>query len=112
MSVIDYVTINDILRNNIEDRRVFRGCEFDGDQTLLERKFKYKPTINSKHSHYVRYKTIHKEAPVFKYIYLNKQPYELLIQQIEKILTPVTGKFDTGLLKVKQAITGAAEERI
>jgi len=70
-SVIDYVIINDILKINIEGRRVFRGCEIDNDQKLLEKKFKYQPAINSKHSHYIREKTIHRKAPGFKYLYLN-----------------------------------------
>jgi len=38
MSVIDYVNINDILKINIEGRRVFRGCEIDSDHRLLEKK--------------------------------------------------------------------------
>jgi hypothetical protein len=51
MSIIDYAIINDLLKNNFEDRRVFIGCEIDSDHRLLERKFKYRPTISSKHSH-------------------------------------------------------------
>ena len=35
MSVIDYIIINDILKINTEDRRVFRGCEIDSDHSLL-----------------------------------------------------------------------------
>lgn len=50
--MIDYVIINGILKINTEDRRVFRGCEIDNDHMLLERKFKYRPTINSKYSNY------------------------------------------------------------
>lgn len=72
MSVIHYIIINDILKINIEDRRFFRGCEIDSDHKLLERKFKYRPTVNSKYSHYIRDKTKHNEALGFKYIYLKK----------------------------------------
>jgi len=60
MYVIDYVFINDILKINIENGRAFRGCEIDSDHRLLE---KYRPTSHSKHSHYIKDKTIHIEVP-------------------------------------------------
>jgi hypothetical protein len=72
MSVICYVIINNILINNTENRRVFRGCEIDDVHMLLERIFKCWHIINSKHSQCIRGKTIDKKAPGFKYIYLNK----------------------------------------
>jgi len=40
-SVIDYIIINDTLRSNIEDTRVFRGSEIDSDNKLVESKFKF-----------------------------------------------------------------------
>ena len=40
-SIIDYVIINDRLKSNIEDTRVFRGSEIDSDHKLVESKFKF-----------------------------------------------------------------------
>ena len=39
-SIIDYVIINDRLKSNIEDTRVFIGSETDSDHKLVESKFK------------------------------------------------------------------------
>jgi hypothetical protein len=59
-SVIDYVIINDKLKSNIEDTRVFRGSEIDSNHKLMESKFKY--TIHVKHYNKERDKTIHKKS--------------------------------------------------
>ena len=40
-SVTDYIIINDRLKSNIEDTRVFRGREIDSDHKLVESKFKF-----------------------------------------------------------------------
>jgi len=40
-SVIDYIIINDRLKSNMEDTRVFRGSEVDSDHKLVESKFKF-----------------------------------------------------------------------
>ena len=42
-SITDYIItlINDRLRSNIEDTRVFRGSEIDSDHKLVESKFKF-----------------------------------------------------------------------
>jgi len=40
-SIIDYIIINDRLKNNIEDTRVFRGSEIGSDHMLVESKFKF-----------------------------------------------------------------------
>ena len=55
-SVIDYIIINDRLKSNIEDTRVFRGSEIDSDHKLVESKFKF--LTHAKHSHNKKKKTI------------------------------------------------------
>ena len=40
-SVIDYIIINDRLKSNIKDTRVFRGSKIDSDHRLVESKFKF-----------------------------------------------------------------------
>jgi len=40
-SVIDYIIINDRLKSNIEDTRVYRGTKIDSDHKLVEIKFKF-----------------------------------------------------------------------
>jgi hypothetical protein len=45
-SIIDYITINERLKSNIEDTRVFKGSEIDSDM-LVESKFKF---VHAKHS--------------------------------------------------------------
>jgi len=65
-SVIEYIIINDTLRSNIEDTRVFRGSEIDSDHKLVESKFKFlthaniatrkrtkQDTQNPQHSKYI-----------------------------------------------------------
>jgi len=54
-SVIDYIIINDRLKSNIEDTRVFRGSEIDSDHKLVESKFKF--LTCAKHSHKKKDKT-------------------------------------------------------
>ena len=56
-SIIDYIIINDRLKSNIEDTRVFRGSEIDSDHKLVESKFKF--FTHAKHSHNKMDKTIY-----------------------------------------------------
>ena len=59
-SIIDYVIINDRLKSNIEDTRVFRGSGIDSDHKLVESKFKF--FLHAKYSHNKMEKTIHKKS--------------------------------------------------
>ena len=59
-SIIDYIIINDRLKSNIEDTRVFRGSETDSDQKLVESKFKFGTHV--KQSHIETDKTTHKNS--------------------------------------------------
>jgi hypothetical protein len=70
-SVIDDTIINDRLKSNIEDTRVFRGSEMDSDHNLVESKFKF--TINVKHYNKERDKTIHKKPVGFKAHFLEQE---------------------------------------
>ena len=60
-SIIDYIIINDRLKSNIEDTRVFRGIEIDSDHKFVEKKFKFGTHV--KQSHIKTDKTIHKKPP-------------------------------------------------
>jgi hypothetical protein len=60
-SIIDYIIINDRLKRNIEDTRVFRGSEINSDHKLVESKFKF--LTHAKHSHNKNDKTIYKKNP-------------------------------------------------
>lgn len=57
-SIIDYIIINERLKINVEDTRVFRGRKINTDHKLVESKFKF--TINSKQIYNVRDQKIHK----------------------------------------------------
>jgi exonuclease III len=47
-SIIDYIIINERLKSNIKDTRVFRGSGIDSDHMLVESKFKfYMQNINT-----------------------------------------------------------------
>jgi len=59
-SIIDYVIINDRLKSNIKDTRVFRGSGIDSDHKLVESKFKF--FLHAKYSHNKMEKTIHKKS--------------------------------------------------
>ena len=63
-SVIEYIIINDTLRSNIEDTRVFRGSEIDSDNKLVERKFKF--LKHAKHNHKKKDNIIYTKPPAFK----------------------------------------------
>jgi hypothetical protein len=110
-AVIDYITINDRLKSNIEDTRVHRGSEIDSDHKLVESKFKF--TIHGKHYNKERDKTIHKKPAGLKAYLLEQESIRTLYRNRLKVkLTPITGNVDTDWLKIKQAITEAVEESI
>jgi len=69
-SITDYININDKLKSNIEDTRVFRGSEIDSDHKLVESKFKF--FTHAKQSHIKRDKTIYKNPQHLQYICWNK----------------------------------------
>jgi hypothetical protein len=70
-SIIDYKIINDRLKSNIEDTRVFRGSKIDSDHKLVESKFRF--TISVKHYNKERDKTIHKKPVGFKAYLLEQE---------------------------------------
>jgi len=59
-SVIDYIIVNDRLKSDIEDTRVFRGSEIDSDHKLVENKFKF--FTHAKHSDNKTDQTIYKKT--------------------------------------------------
>jgi len=110
-SVKDYKIINDRLKSNIEDTRVFRGSEIDNDHKLVESKFKF--LTHTKHSHKKKDKTTYTTPPTFKVHLLEQESIRTLYRNRLKVkLTPLTGELDTDWLKIKEAITKAVEESI
>jgi len=110
-SIIDYIIINDRLRSKTEDTRVFRGSEIDSDHKLVESKFKFR--THAKYSYNKMGKTIHKKTPAFKVHLLEHESIRTLYRnRLKKKLTPLTGEIDADWLKIKEAITKAAEEVI
>jgi len=69
-SIIDYIIINDRLKSNIEDTRVFTGSKIDSDNKLVENKFKF--LTHAKHSHKIKDKTVYTKPQHSKYICWNK----------------------------------------
>jgi hypothetical protein len=57
-SIIDYIIINERLKSNIEDARVFRGSEIDSDHMLVESKFIF---LHTKHRLNKTNKTVYKK---------------------------------------------------
>jgi len=110
-SVIDCKIINDRLKNNIEDTRVFRGSEIDIDHKLVESKFKF--LTHGKHSYKKKGTTIYTKPAAFKIHLLEQESIRTLYRnRLKEKLTPLTGEMDTDWLKIKEAITKAAEESI
>jgi len=108
-SIIDCIIINDRLKSNIEDTRVFRGSENDSDHKLVESKFKF--LTHAKHSHKIKDKTVYTKPPAFKVHLLEQESIRTLYSnRLKGKLTPLTGEIDTDWLKIKEAITKAAEE--
>jgi hypothetical protein len=110
-SITDYVIINDRLKSNIKGTRAFRGSEIDSHHKLVESKFKI--FTHAKHSHNKKYKTIYKKPPAFKVHLLEKESIRTLYRnRLKGKLTPLTGEIDADWLKIKEAITKAAEESL
>jgi len=110
-SVIDYIIINDRLKSNIEDTRVFRGSEIDSDHKVVESKFKF--LKHAKHSYKKKDKTTYTKPPSFKVHLLEQESIRTLYRnRLKGKLTPLIGEIDTDWLKIKEAITKAAEESI
>ena len=70
-SIIEYVIINDRLKNNIEDARVFRGSEIDSDHKLVESKLKFFTHANIATIKWTKRYT--KNPQLLKYICWNKK---------------------------------------
>jgi len=110
-SIIDYIIINDRLKSNIEDTRVFRGSEIDCDHKLVESKFKF--LTHAKHSHKIKDKTVYTKSPAFKVHLFEQESIRTLYRnRLKGKLTLLTGEIDTDWLKIKEAITKATEESI
>jgi len=110
-SVIDYIIINDRLKSNIEDIRVFRGSKIDSDHKLVESRFKF--LKHAKHSYNKTDKTVYKKPPAFKLHLLEQGSIRTLCRnRLKGKFTPLTGEIDTDWLKIKEAISKAAEESI
>jgi len=95
-SIIDYIIINDRIKSNIEDTRVFRGSEIDSDHKLVESKFKF--LTHAKHSHKIKDKTVYTKPPAFKVrVHLLEQESvrTLYRNRLKGKLTPLTGEIDT-----------------
>jgi primase-polymerase (primpol)-like protein len=111
LKLIDYITINDGLKSNTEDTRVFRCSKTDSDHKLVESKFKF--IINVKYDNKERDKTTHKKPVGFEAYLLEEESIRTLYRnRLKEKLTPITGNVDTDWLKIKQAIIEAAEESI
>jgi len=103
-SIIDYIIINDRLKSNIDDTRVFRGSEIDSDHKLVESKFKF--LTHAKHGHKIKDKTVHTKLPAFKAHMLEQESIRTLYRnRLKGKITQLTGDIDTHWLKIKEAIT-------
>jgi len=77
----------------------------------VESKFKF--LTHAKHSHKKKDKTVYTKPPAFKVHLLEKESIRTLYRnRLKGKLTPLTGEIDTERLKIKEAITKAAEENI
>jgi len=77
----------------------------------VESKFKF--LTHAKHSYNKTDKTIYKKPPAFKVHLLEQESIRTLYRKrLKGKLTPLTGEIDTDWLKIKQAITKAAEDSI
>jgi len=110
-SIIDCIIINDRLKSNIEDTRVFRGSEIDSDHKLVESKLKF--FTHAKQSHIKTDKTTYKTPPAFKVHLLEQDSVRTLYRnRLKGKLIPLTGEIDADWLKIKEAVTKEAEEII
>ena len=89
----------------------FRGSEIDSDHKLVESKFKF--GTHGKQSHNKTDKTIHKKPPTFKVHLLEQESIRTLYRnRLKGKRKPLTGDIDADWLKIKEAITKAAEESL
>jgi len=75
-SIIHYIIINDRLKSNIEDTRVFRESDIDSDYKLVECKFKF--LTHAQHSHKIKNKTVYTKPPAFKVHLLEQESIRTL----------------------------------
>jgi hypothetical protein len=77
----------------------------------VESKFKF--LTHAKHNYNKTDKTIYKIPPAFKVHLLEQESIRTLYRnRLKGKLTPLTGEIDTDWLKIKEAITKAAEESV
>ena len=100
-SIIDYIIINDRLKSNTEDTKVFRGSETDSDHKLVESKSKF--LTCAKHSYNKMDKTIYKKPPAFKVHLLEQESIRNLYRnRLKGKLTPLTGEIEADWLKINR----------
>jgi len=88
-----------------------RGSEIDSDHKLVESKFKF--FTHAKQSHNKTDKTIYKKPPAIKVHLLEQESIRTLYRnRLKGKLTLLTGERDADWLKIKEAITKAAEESL
>jgi len=103
--------MNDRLKSNIEDTRVFRGTEIDSDHKLVESKYRF--LTHAKHRYSTTDRTMYKNPPAFKVNLLEQESIRALRRhRLKSKLTPLTGEIEAEWLKNKETITEAAEESI
>jgi len=77
----------------------------------VESKFKF--LTHGKHSYKEKETTIYTKPPAFQVHLLEQESIRTLYRnRLKGKLTPLTGEIDTDWLKIKEAITKAAEESI
>ena len=83
----------------------------DSDHKLVESIFKF--LTHGKHSYKKKDTTIYTKPPAFKVHLLEQESIRTLHRnRLKGKLTPLTGEIDKDWLKIKEAITKAAEESI
>ena len=77
----------------------------------MESKFKF--LTHAEHRYNKTDKTIYRKTPVLKVHLLEQESIRTLYRnRLTGKLTPLTGEIDTDWLKIKEAVTKAAEESI
>jgi hypothetical protein len=88
----------------------FRECKEYSDHMLVESKFKF---VQAKHKYNKTNKTVDKKPLGFKVHLLEQESVRTLYRnRLKGKLTPLTGEIETDWLKIKEAITKAAEESV
>jgi len=74
---------------------------------------KFKVLTRAKHSYKINDKTVYTKHPAFKVHLLEQESIRTLYRnRVKGKLAPLTGEIDTDWMKIKEAITKAAEESI